>query len=134
MRSRHHLRRCLRRAPRPRAARESSVPRGSRSMDSGNQQDGCDTRSVRGQAAVGKGNDDGYCNPDLDKLVASADTKPLDQAVPQYTQAIKILTNDVVWAMLIYGTQPEMNQKWVKGNGYNGLYDYEWKGVSILQH
>ncbi len=104
------------------------------SMDYSNPQDWFDNLSVCAQAAVGKGNDDGYCNPDLDKLVASADTKPLDQAVPQYTQAIKILTNDVVWAMLIYGTQPEMNQKWVKGNGYNGLYDYEWKGVSILQH
>lgn len=103
-------------------------------MDYNHPQDWFDNLSICAQAGIGKGNNGGYCNPALDTLVTDADTKPLDQALPKYLQAAKILVDDVVWANLIYGTQPYMAQSWVKGAGYNGLYDYEWKEISLLKH
>lgn len=86
------------------------------------------------QAKVGRGNDEGYCNPEMDKLTAAANAKTIDQAIPDYVNAQKMLVNDVVWATLFYGTQPYMSQTWLKGAGYNGLYDYSWLGMRILQH
>jgi ABC-type oligopeptide transport system substrate-binding subunit len=103
-------------------------------MDYNHPQDWFDNLSICAQAGVGKGNNEGYCNPALDALVAGADAKPLDKAMPDYLKATKILVNDVVWVNLIYGTQPYLTQKWVTGSSYNGFYDTEWKEISILQH
>jgi len=108
--------------------------RSSWGMDYDHPQDWFDNLSICAQAGVGKGNDNGYCNPALDKLVSAADQKPIDQALPTYIQAAKILANDVVWSTMIYGTQPYMIQKYVKGEGYNALYDHEWTEIRILQH
>jgi oligopeptide transport system substrate-binding protein len=103
-------------------------------MDYNHPQDWFDNLSICAQAGVGKGNNEGYCNPALDTLVASADTKQLDQALPQYLQANKILVDNVVWVQLIYGTNQFLTQKWVNGEGNNGFYDYEWKEISLSQH
>jgi oligopeptide transport system substrate-binding protein len=86
------------------------------------------------QAPVGRGNDEGYCNPAMDALTNSADTKPIDQAMPQYLEAMKMFVSDQVWMTIDYGTQPYLVQSYVKGAGYNGLYDFPWEGISILQH
>jgi len=45
-----------------------------------------------------------------------------------------MLVNDVVWATIDYGTQPYLTQSYVKGMGYNGLYDFNWEGIRLLQH
>lgn len=103
-------------------------------MDYNHPQDWFDNLSICAQAGVGKGNNEGYCNPALDTLVASADAKQLDQALPQYVQANKILVDNVVWVNLIYGTNQFLTQKWVSGEGNNGFYDYEWKEISLQQH
>ena len=103
-------------------------------MDYNHPQDWFDNLSVCAQAGVGKGNDGGYCNPALDTLVSGADAKPLDQALPDYLKATKILVDDVVWVNLVYGADPFMTQKWVTGVSYNGFYDTEWKGISIIKH
>jgi len=103
-------------------------------MDYNHPQDWFDNLSVCAQAGVGKGNDGGYCNPALDTLVSGADAKPLDQALPDYLKATKILVDDVVWVNLVYGAEPFMIQKWVTGVSYNGFYDTEWKGISIIKH
>jgi hypothetical protein len=47
---------------------------------------------------------------------------------------MKLLVDDQVWMTIDYGTQPYMVQKYVKGAGYNGLYDFPWEGISLLQH
>ena len=86
------------------------------------------------QAKVGRGNDEAYCNPDMDKLTAVANTKPIDQALPDYITAMKMLVNDVTWMTIDYGTQPYLVQTYVKGAGYNGLYDFSWLGIKILKH
>ena len=103
-------------------------------MDYNHPQDWFDNLSICAQAGVGKGNNEGYCNAELDKLVSDADKKPLDQALPSYVSANKILVKDVVWVNLIYGTNQFLAQKWTQGWGNNGFYDYEWKEISLLQH
>ena len=86
------------------------------------------------QAPIGRGGDEGYCNPAMDALTNSADTKPIDQAMPEYLQAMKLLVDDQVWMTIDYGTQPYLVQSYVKGAGYNGLYDFVWEGISLQQH
>ena len=86
------------------------------------------------QAPIGRGNDEAYCNPDQDAITNAANAKPVEQAVPDYVKAQKMLVNNVVWMTIDYGTQPYLVQPYVRGAGYNGLYDYGWQGIKLLQH
>jgi oligopeptide transport system substrate-binding protein len=121
---------------RDRKGKKTIVFRESWGIDYDHPQDWFDNLYTCAQAKVGRGNNEGYCNPELDKLVASANTKPISDpaTVAMYVQAGKMLVNDVVWAAIDYGTQPYLTQSYVKGMGYSGLYDYPWEGVRILQH
>jgi ABC-type oligopeptide transport system substrate-binding subunit len=104
------------------------------SIDYDHPQDWFDNLYSCAQAKVGRGNDEAYCNPAMDTITAKANTLPIDQALPQYLQAAKMLTNDIVWASFTYGTQSYLAQTYVKGSGYNALYDYNWEGIRLLQH
>ena len=37
-------------------------------------------------------------------------------------------------AALQYGTQPYLVQSYLKGAGFNSLYDHSWTGIRILKH
>jgi hypothetical protein len=56
------------------------------------------------------------------------------QAVADYQNAGKMLVNDVVWATMFYGTQSYLTQSYVRGVGYNSLYDYNWEGIRLVSH
>jgi oligopeptide transport system substrate-binding protein len=86
------------------------------------------------QAPPGKGGGEGYCNPAMDKIVADANTQPIDKVVGRYQDAQKLMIQDVVGAALRYDTQPYVTQTYLRGAGYNGLYDYGWTGMRILKH
>jgi ABC-type oligopeptide transport system substrate-binding subunit len=83
---------------------------------------------------VGKGGNEVYCNPAMDKVLAKADAQQLDQAVPEYKNAQKMMLADLIGAPLRYDTQSYVAQTYVKGTGYNGFYDYTWQGMRILKH
>ena len=104
------------------------------SIDYDHPQDWFDNLFTCAQAKVGRGNDEAYCNPALDTLVSAANAKPIEQGLPDYLKAAKMITDDIVWASFIYGTQTYFAQTYVKGTGYNALYDYNWEGIRILQH
>jgi ABC-type oligopeptide transport system substrate-binding subunit len=104
------------------------------SIDYDHPQDWFDNLFTCAQAKVGRGNDEAYCNPALDTLTASANAKPIEQALPDYIKAAKMITGDLVWASFTYGTQSYLTQSYVRGTGYNALYDYNWEGIRILQH
>ena len=70
----------------------------------------------------------------MDAITQAANAKPISQAVGDYVKAQQMLVKDVVWMTIDYGTQPYFTQTYVKGTGYNGLYDYSWQGIRILQH
>ncbi len=117
-----------------RNAKNAIMFRGSWGADYDHPQDWFNNQFTCPQAAVGKGGNEGYCNPAMDKVLAKADTEPLDQALPEYKQAVKMMIGDVVTANLQYGTQSYVTQSYVKGAGYNALFDYSWLGIRILKH
>ena len=84
--------------------------------------------------AAGKGNSSGYCNPAMDKILAEADTEQIDQAQAQYRQAQRLMIRDNYGSALQYGNQPYVAQSYVKGAGFNSLYDYSWTNIRILKH
>jgi oligopeptide transport system substrate-binding protein len=103
-------------------------------IDYDHPQDWFDNLFTCAQAPVGRGNDEGYCNPANDALTTAANAKPIDVAMPDYLTAMKQLVTDQVWMTIDYGTTPYLVQTYVKGAGYNGLYDFNWEGISLLQH
>jgi oligopeptide transport system substrate-binding protein len=118
-----------------RNAKQSILFRGSWGADYDHPQDWFDNLFTCSTAAVGRGNDQGYCNPAMDKLINQADTSQnLTSAVSTYQQAQKLMIKDVAVANLFYGTQPYIAQTYVKGAGYTGLFDYRWEGIRILKH
>ena len=110
------------------------IGRQSWGVDYDHPQDWFDNLFSCAQAKVGRGNDEAYCNPAMDAITQAANAKPITQAVADYTKAQQMLVKDLAWMTIIYGTQPYLTQSYVKGVGYNGLYDYSWQGIRILQH
>jgi oligopeptide transport system substrate-binding protein len=110
------------------------IGRESWGVDYDHPQDWFDNLFTCSQAKIGRGNDEAYCNPAMDAITAAADAKPITQAVADYVKAQQFLVKDIVWMTLFYGTQPYFTQTYVKGTGFNGLYDYNWAGIRILQH
>jgi ABC-type oligopeptide transport system substrate-binding subunit len=119
-----------------RQGKKTIIFRESWGIDYNHPQDWFDNLFTCAQAKVGRGNNEGYCNPAMDTLVAAADAKSITDpaTVAQYNQASKMLVDDVVWGTLFYGAQPYLTQTYVRGTGYNGLYDYNWEGIRLLQH
>jgi oligopeptide transport system substrate-binding protein len=75
-----------------------------------------------------------YSNPNLDKVVAGADAKPLASTEVDYRTAGQMLINDSVIGALIYGVQQYLVHSYVKGVGGNALYDFYWTDARILKH
>jgi len=119
---------------RDRKAKNAIVYRESWGADYDHPQDWFDNLYICSQAQVGRGNYTGYCNKELDDLVSKADALPISQSEKMYKDAQKLMIKDVVWGMLFYGTQPYMVQDYVKGAGFNSLYDFTWLGIRILKH
>ncbi len=105
-------------------------------IDYDHPQDWFDNLFSCSQAKVGRGNDEAYCNPAMDAITTAANAKSINDpaTVNDYVNAGKMLVNDVVWATIDYGTQPYLTQSYVRGMGYNGLYDFNWEGIRLLQH
>ncbi len=75
-----------------------------------------------------------YANPELDSLVANADTQPVALALNYYQAADRLLMNDVAYAGLLYGVQQYLAHPYVKGVGGTALYDFYWTQARILHH
>ena len=84
-------------------------------------------------------NDEGYNNPEYDKLIEEAGAKPLEEALPLYNQAQELLVEDspavfTRWRVSNYETRP-----WVTGlqpttqdsENYGDLF---FENVQILEH
>jgi oligopeptide transport system substrate-binding protein len=119
---------------RDRKAKRVTMGRESWSIDYDNPQDWFANLFTCAQAKVQRGNDQAYCNPSMDQLLNKADTQQISAALPDYVKANEQLTKDIVWANLIYGSAPYLAQPYLKGWGYNSLYDYPWMDVKILKH
>jgi oligopeptide transport system substrate-binding protein len=117
-----------------RNAKNAILFRGSWGADYDHPQDWFANLFTCAAAGVGKGGNEGYCNPAMDKILQKADAQQLDQAVPDYKNAQKMMVTDVVGGVLRYDTQSYVAQTYVKGAGYNSLYDFDWAGIRVLKH
>jgi len=117
-----------------RNAKQALMFRDSWGADYDHPQDWFDNLFVCAQAKPGGQNSAGYCNPQVDQLVAKADTQPIDQAIPAYKQAQQLMIKDAFDAPLTYDTVPYLVHDYVRGSGYNSLYDFPWTGYKILKH
>ena len=118
-----------------RKAKNVVLGRASWGVDYDDPQDWFSNLFTCAQARLNGGNDPAFCSPDLDTAAANGDKEPdRTKSLSFYNQASKILVDNVVWANLIYGTQPFMAQSWVSGAGHNSLYDFPWEGIKILKH
>ena len=117
-----------------RNAKKTILSRGSWGADYDHPQDWFDNLWTCSAAQVGHGGVEAYCNPAMDKILQSANASPIDRAVPQYQQAGQMLITDNVDAVLYYNTQTYFTHTYVKGAGFNSLYDFNWQGIRILQH
>jgi oligopeptide transport system substrate-binding protein len=76
----------------------------------------------------------GYDSPQYDQLVASADSKPIGDALPIYKQVSQLLETNVAYIPLYYSVGAFMIKPYVKGAGTNNFFDYWWQDYQILQH
>lgn len=118
-----------------RYAKQSILFRDSWQADYDNPQDWFNNLFTCSVAKVGQGNNSGYCNPGMDKLVTQANqNQNLNAAIGTYQQAQKMMIDDINGTNLFYGTQPYIVQPYVKGAGFTGIDDYRWEGIRILKH
>jgi oligopeptide transport system substrate-binding protein len=117
-----------------RNAKKTILSRGSWGADYDHPQDWFDNLWTCDAAKPGHGGTEGYCNPAMDKVLATANAETIDKASASYQQAGQTMIDDNVDAVLFYGTQTYFAHSYVKGAGFNSLYDYNWQGIKILQH
>jgi ABC-type oligopeptide transport system substrate-binding subunit len=117
-----------------RKAKNAILFRDSWLADYDHPQDWFDNLWTCAQAAPGKGNLAGYCNPQVDRLVQKADAETPDRAVSDYQQAERLMLQDAYGGALFYSIQPYLQQSYVRGAGYTGLTDYRWEGIRLLKH
>ncbi len=110
--------------------KEYTFFRDSWGADYNHPQDWFDNLFTCAAGAIGHGGNDGYCNKTVDNLVAQADAKQLNDALPLYQQAQQQMIKDVEFAALFYGTTPYFISPKVQGAGANSLYDYRWEPVN----
>jgi oligopeptide transport system substrate-binding protein len=85
-------------------------------------------------ATAAGANTSGFDDPTFDSILKQADQQPLDQALAQYKQLAKILSDDVVYIPLYYSVANFAIRSYVKGAGSNTQADYYWNEISIQQH
>ncbi len=102
--------------------------------DYDNPQDWFDNLFICKQAAVGLGNNDGFCDPRVDSLVTKAEGETGSQSTSDFKSANKQMIQDVIGANLVYGTNAYFIKTYVQGGGGNALYDNSWTNISIAAH
>ena len=77
---------------------------------------------------------DGYSNPTLDNLVNQADAMPLDQALPLYRQASRLLIDDARYIPLVYANGALLAKPYLSGVGQTTFADDSWSSLKVMAH
>jgi oligopeptide transport system substrate-binding protein len=75
-----------------------------------------------------------YDRPGFSALIASADQKPVADALPDYLRAGQMLAGDYAYAALYYLVRTAVIKPYVQGYGANALWENRWTSLRILQH
>ena len=76
----------------------------------------------------------GYGPKAYDDLLAQANAKPIDQALPDYKKLSQMLIDDVVYIPLFYSVGAFLFKPYLQGAGTNNFVDYNWNQIQILSH
>jgi oligopeptide transport system substrate-binding protein len=93
-------------------------------------QDWFDNLFVTGASSNGSS----YSNTKVDDLVKKADLLPIDQAIPQYQDALKQIEADAAFTPLVYTSGAILFKPYLAGIGANPFNDYYWNEIQIQQH
>ena len=77
---------------------------------------------------------DGYRNPSFEQVLNTADLEQPSQAIGDYVKAGRLLVDDAAYIGLLYSKRAMLIRPYVKGVGFNAIYDYPWSEIKILQH
>jgi oligopeptide transport system substrate-binding protein len=75
-----------------------------------------------------------FLNPQFESLLTAADKELPTNAVSDYKEAGKLLVNSAACPALAYLQGVYLIKPWVDGARGNAMYEYYWKGISILGH
>jgi oligopeptide transport system substrate-binding protein len=117
-----------------RRAREAILFRDTWTADFDSPADWLDNLFACPTAGAGRVNYGGYCNPSFDQLLARAHGEGDARATTEYQRASRLLVEDAAYAPLFYDNRAFLAKPYVRGAGFNALYDYRWEGIRILQH
>ncbi len=88
----------------------------------------------RSQFVPGGGCWGGYQNASFEELMNTADLQQLSQADDAYVKAGRLLVEDAAYIGLLYTKRAMLIKPYVKGAGFNAVYDYPWAEIKILNH
>ena len=66
--------------------------------------------------------------------MASAEPKPLTEALPEYVEAGRMLTADYAIAASLYLTQSMVVKPYVRGVAESAFQESAWTAIEMLQH
>ena len=85
-------------------------------------------------ATAAGANTSGFDDPTYDSVLKQADQEPITQALTQYNQLAKILSDDVVYIPLYYSVANFAIRSYLKGAGSNTQADFYWNEISVQSH
>jgi oligopeptide transport system substrate-binding protein len=108
--------------------------RGSWLADFDHPSDWFDNLFTRNAETTTRNAGEGYSNATFDSVVSAADQLPLENALPGYKRAGRMLLDDHAIAILFYSVRTTVVKPYVDGYGANPLVDYGWSSIRILRH
>jgi hypothetical protein len=88
----------------------------------------------RSQFVAGGGCWGGYQNPSFEELLNTADLQHPSQAGDAYVRAGRLLVEDAAYIGLLYTKRAMLIKPYLKGAGFNAIYDDAWSDIEILKH
>lgn len=67
-------------------------------------------------------------------MLNTADLEQPSQAIGDYVKVGRLLVDDAAYIGLLYSKRAMLIRPYVKGVGFNAIYDYPWSEIKILQH
>lgn len=98
----------------------------------GNSACGANTSGYADSGSCGSGANDP--NAFYNDTVTKADSLPIAQGLPLYTQVAQRMASDVAYLPLYYSVGQFMIHSYVKGAGSTTQADYYWDGISLMAH
>jgi oligopeptide transport system substrate-binding protein len=84
--------------------------------------------------AAGGSNGGAFTDPQVEALVKKADAEPIDQAIPDYLAANKLMEADAAYAPLVYFKGEFLFKPYLQHAGSNNFNDFYWNEMKIGSH